>query len=92
MPSIHPALEWALGMDRAHPAVLPLMARYGGPTGLKAARRRHIHNVLAKKEPRIHAAQVERVVEVEDVRSFPTTGHLAAYAGRRSPADPAPRL
>lgn len=148
---VHPALERALGADLAHPAVLGLLARYGGPTGLKAAGRRRIDNVLRKKAPRMHAAladriwtalgeqtvivpgttaveailpqqaaalaglldqrtaiaaQVEKVlddhplaqvltsmpgvgvrtaarilVEIGDASSFPTAGHLAAYAG-----------
>jgi transposase len=150
--SIHPALEQALGTDLAHPAVLALLARYGGPTGLKAAGKKRIDNLLAKKAPgctpaalaeRIWtalgeqtvvvagttaaeailpaqaaalagsldqraaiAAEVEKVlddhplaqvltsmpgvgvrtaarilVEIGDVSSFPTAGHLAAYAG-----------
>jgi transposase len=149
--SIHPALERALGADLAHPAVLALLARYGGPTGLKAAGRKRIDNLLAKKAPRMHAALAERIwtalgeqtvvvagataveailpaqasalaglldqraaiaaevekvlddhplarvltsmpgvgvrtaarilVEVGDASSFPTAGHLAAYAG-----------
>ena len=149
--SIHPALERAIGADLAHPAVLALLARYGGPTGLKAAGKKRIDNLLAKKAPRMHAALAERIwtalgeqtvvvagtaaveailprqaaalaglldqraaiaadvekvlddhplvrvltsmpgvgvrtaarilVEIGDASSFPTAGHLAAYAG-----------
>lgn len=149
--SVHPALERALGENLAHPAVLGLLARYGGPTGLKAAGRRRIDTVLAKKAPRMHAALAEKIwtalgeqtvvvagtsaveailpkqatalaqmldqrtqiaadvekvlddhplarvltsmpgvgvrtaarilVEIGDASSFPTAGHLAAYAG-----------
>jgi transposase len=149
--SVHPALERALGEHLAHPAVLGLLARYGGPAGLRHAGRRRIDTVLAKRAPRMHAAladriwtalgeqtvvvagtaaveailpgqaaalaglldqrkaiaaEVERVlddnplaevltsmpgvgvrtaarilVEVGDASSFPTAGHLAAYAG-----------
>lgn len=149
--SVHPALERALGAKLAHPAVLGLLARYGGPTGLKKAGRARIDKALAKKAPRMHAtladkiwtalgeqtvvvagtsaveailprqaaalaglldqrtaiaAQVEKVlddhplaqvltsmpgvgvrtaarilVEIGDASSFPTAGHLAAYAG-----------
>lgn len=148
---VHPALERALGEHLAHPAVLGLLARYGGPAGLRHAGRRRIDTTLAKKAPRMHAAladriwtalgeqtvvvagtaaveailpgqaaalaglldqrrqiaaEVERVlddhplagvltsmpgvgvrtaarilVEVGDASSFPTAGHLAAYAG-----------
>lgn len=59
--SVHPALERALGENLAHPAVLGLLARYGGPTGLKAAGRKRIDTVLAKKAPRMHAALAERI-------------------------------
>ena len=52
---IHPALERALGTDLAHPAVLALLARYGGPTGLHKAGKTRIDTVLAKKAPRMHA-------------------------------------
>jgi transposase len=53
--SIHPALERALGEDITHPAVLGLLARYGGPTGLRKAGRARIDTVLKKRAPRIHA-------------------------------------
>lgn len=149
--SVHPGLERALGADLAHPAVLALLARYGGPTGLKAAGRKRIDTLLAKKAPRMHAALTDRIwtalgeqtvvvagttaveailpkqaaalaglldqrkaiaadvekvlddhplaqvltsmpgvgvrtaarilVEIGDASSFPTAGHLAAYAG-----------
>lgn len=59
--SVHPALERALGAELAHPAVLGLLARYGGPTGLKTAGRKRIDNLLAKKAPRMHAALAERI-------------------------------
>ena len=59
--SVHPALERALGADLAHPAVLALLARYGGTSGLKAAGRKRIDTVLAKKAPRMHAAVADRI-------------------------------
>ena len=59
--SVHPALERALGDNLAHPAVLGLLARYGGPTGLKAAGKKRIDTVLAKKAPRMHATLAERI-------------------------------
>lgn len=58
---VHPGLERALGGRLAHPAVLGVLARYGGPTGLKAAGKRRIDNVLAKKAPRMHAAVAEQI-------------------------------
>ncbi len=54
--SIHPALERALGAELAHPAVLALMSRYGGPSGLRKAGKARIDAVLKKKAPRLHTA------------------------------------
>jgi len=59
--SIHPALERALGAELAHPAILALMARYGGPSGLRKAGKARIDAVLKKKAPRLHAALTERI-------------------------------
>jgi len=148
---IHPALERALGENASHPGVLDVLSRFGGPTGLTAAGRTKVRNVLKKKAPRIGerltdqiwlalgeqtviipgtaaservlarladqliALQVQRdqvaseieealdahplsevlismpgvgvrtaariLVEIGDASTFPTAGHLAAYAG-----------
>jgi transposase len=59
--SIHPALERALGAELAHPAVLGLMARYGGPSGLRKAGKARIDAVLKRKAPRLHTALTERI-------------------------------
>ena len=59
--SIHPALERALGQDLTHPAVLGLLARYGGPTGLRTAGRARIDTVLKKRAPRIHTRLAEAI-------------------------------
>ena len=58
---IHPALERALGTDLAHPAVLALLARYGGPSGLHRAGKARIDAILAKKAPRMHAQLADRI-------------------------------
>ena len=58
--SVHPALKRALGPNLAHHAVLALLARCGGPTGLTTAGRKRIDTVPAKKAPRMHAALAER--------------------------------
>ena len=76
--SIHPALERALGTDLAHPAVLGLLARYGGPTGLKAAGKKRIDTVLAKKTPRMHAALTERIWTALGEQSVVVAGTGAA--------------
>lgn len=59
--SVHSALERALSADLAHPAVLGLLARNGGPSSLKTAGRTRIDTVLANKAPRRHAALTERI-------------------------------
>jgi len=148
---IHPALERAIGENASHPGVLDVLARFGGPTGMRVAGQVKIRNLLGKKAPRIGdrlAAQIwtalgeqtviipgtvasEKVltrlanqlitlqgqrtqvateiqealdahplssvltsmpgvgvrtaarilVEIGDASTFPTAGHLAAYAG-----------
>lgn len=50
---IHPALERAIGENASHPGVLDLLARFGGPTGLRAAGQVKIRNTLKKKAPRM---------------------------------------
>ena len=57
--SIHPALERALGDDLAHPAVLALLARYGGPTGLRSSRA-GTHRHRAGEEGPAHARPAGR--------------------------------
>lgn len=148
---VHPALERVLGPKVATGVVLELLARYGGPSGLRAAGRRRLLAVARAKAPRSGeqlvtdllaaleeqtvtvpgagaaekvlprlaealrvvldqrkaiAAEVEEILdahplaqvltsmpgvgvrtaarillEVGDASSFPTPGHLAAYAG-----------
>jgi transposase len=58
---IHPGLERALGADITHPAVLGLLAKYGGPSGLQAAGRTRIDNQLKKRAPRIHTRLADAV-------------------------------
>lgn len=58
---IHPALERALGADLTHPAVLGLLAKYGGPSGLSAAGRKRIDTRLAKRAPRVHTRLADAI-------------------------------
>lgn len=60
---IHPALERALGSDLHHRAVLELLARFGGPTGLRKAQRRQLIAATKPRAPREHAAIVDAVIE-----------------------------
>lgn len=59
MTQIHPALERALGKRLHHPAVLELLRRFGGPTGLRAAGPRRLIAVTKPRAPRVHATIVD---------------------------------
>jgi transposase len=74
---IHPALERALGADLAHPAVLGLLARYGGPAGLRRAGKARIDTVLAKKAPRMHARLTDRIWTALGEQSVVVAGSAA---------------
>jgi transposase len=50
---IHPTLERAIGENASHPGVLDLLARFGGPTGLRAAGQVKIRNTVKKNAPRM---------------------------------------
>ncbi len=55
---IHPALERAIGGNISHPAVLALLAKFGGPTGLAAAGRRRLSPPpKAASAPHAHPAR-----------------------------------
>ena len=58
--------------------MLGLLARYGGPTGLKAAGKKRIDTVLAKKTPRMHAALTERIWTALGEQSVVVAGTGAA--------------
>lgn len=58
---IHPGLERALGPDITHPAVLALIAKYAGPSGLRKAGRARIDTQLKKRAPRIHTRLTEAI-------------------------------
>lgn len=58
---IHPALERALGSDLHHRAVLELLARFGGPTGLAKAQRRQLIAATKPRAPRKHLQIVKAV-------------------------------
>ena len=75
---IHPALEHALGPRLAHPAVLELLSRFGGPTGLSAAGRRQLLAVARPRAPRAHAAIVEAIMTALDAQTVTVPGTKAA--------------
>ncbi|SDN04208.1 IS110 family RNA-guided transposase [Allokutzneria albata] len=50
---IHPALERAIGARIAHPAVLEILSRCGGPAGIRAAGRRKLVSIATAHAPRM---------------------------------------
>ncbi|QOK22565.1 IS110 family transposase [Janibacter indicus] len=75
---IHPALERAIGGKLHHKAVLELLHRYGGPTGLRTAGKKRIANVVRPRAPRSHHAIVEAVMAALDEQSVTVPGTRAA--------------
>jgi transposase len=56
---VNPAVERVLGPKVQHPAVLELLARFGGPNGLRTAGRRRLLAVAKPRAPRSH----ERLID-----------------------------
>lgn len=75
---IHPALERALGPRLAHPAVLELLSRFGGPTGLRAAGRRQLLAVARPRAPRVHVAIVDAIMTALNAQTVTVPGTKAA--------------
>ncbi|GAB7007527.1 IS110 family transposase [Nocardioides sp. AN3] len=75
---IHPALERVLGPDLQHRAVLELLARFGGPTGLRKAQRRQLIAATKPRAPRKHVAIVEGVLAALPQQSVTVPGTAAA--------------
>jgi transposase len=53
---IHPALERVLGPKIQHPAVLELLTRFGGPTGLTNATRRELVTATKTRAPKTRSS------------------------------------
>jgi transposase len=75
---IHPALERVLGPRVQHPAVLELLAQFGGPDGLRAAGRRRLLTVARKHAPRMGEQLVTDVLAALDRQSVVVPGTRAA--------------
>jgi transposase len=75
---IHPALERVLGPKTAHPAVLELLSRCGGPAGLAVAGRRKLTTIAVKHAPRMGEALVAAILAALDEQSVVVPGTAAA--------------
>ncbi len=73
---VHPALERALGPHVRQKAGLALLARFGGPDGMRSAGRRRLVSTASKASARAGAALAERVWEAlgEQTVTVPGTG------------------
>lgn len=75
---IHPALERAIGPRITHPAVLQILSRCGGPTGIRAAGRRKLTTIATKHAPRMGAKLVDDILTALDEQSVVVPGTTAA--------------
>lgn len=75
---IHPALERAIGSNIAHPAVLALLAKFGGPAGLTTAGKRRLTTTAKALAPRMHERLVEAIVKALTEQTVTVPGTRAA--------------
>lgn len=75
---VNPALERALGPRVQHPAVLELLARFGGPTGLRAAGKRRLLTVAKPRAPRSYQRLVDDILSALTQQTVTVPGTRAA--------------
>lgn len=76
--SIHPALERVLGPRIAHPAVLEILSRCGGPTGIREAGTRKTTTIATKHAPRMDTRLVADVRAALETQTVIVPGTTAA--------------
>ncbi|ACZ87542.1 IS110 family transposase [Streptosporangium roseum] len=76
--TIHPALERALGPRLHHPAALELLARFGGPNGLRDAGREQLLTVARPLAPRMAGRMVDDVWAALEAQTVLVPGTSAA--------------
>ena len=75
---IHPSLEKSLGTNVYHRAVLGLLVKAGGPSGLRKMGRARMDRELAKHAPRIHGRLTEQIWDGLDAQTVVVPGTAAA--------------
>ncbi|MBF6439552.1 IS110 family transposase [Nocardia cyriacigeorgica] len=75
---VHPALERVLGPRIAHPTVLEILSRCGGPEGIRAAGRRKLTAIATKHAPRMGARLVDEILAALPTQSVTVPGTKAA--------------
>jgi transposase len=76
--TIHPALERVLGPKITHPAVLEILSRHGGPTGIRQADHRTLTSIATTHAPRMAAQLVADILTALDQQSVLVPGTTAA--------------
>ncbi|RKT51654.1 IS110 family transposase [Saccharothrix australiensis] len=75
---VHPALERAIGPRITHPAVLEILSRCGGPTGIAKAGRRKLTAIATAHAPRIGEELVATILAALDEQTVTVPGTTAA--------------
>jgi transposase len=75
---VHPALERAIGPRISHPAVLEILSRCGGPTGIRAAGRRKLTAIATAHAPRVGDKLVTAILAALDEQTVVVPGTTAA--------------
>ncbi|EWM12556.1 IS110 family transposase [Kutzneria sp. 744] len=75
---IHPALERAIGPRISHPAVLEILSRCGGPTGIRAAGRRRLAAIATAHAPRMGDKLVTAIMTALNEQTVTVPGTTAA--------------
>jgi transposase len=75
---VHPALERAIGPRISHPAVLEILSRCGGPTGIRAAGRRKLTAIATAHAPRMGDKLVAAIWAALDEQTVTVPGTAAA--------------
>ncbi|MEV6871421.1 IS110 family transposase [Amycolatopsis sp. NPDC051128] len=75
---IHPALERAIGPKIAHPAVLEILSRCGGPAGIAKAGRRKLTAIAKVHAPRMGERLVEAIMTALAEQTVTVPGTAAA--------------
>jgi transposase len=76
--TIHPALERALGPRLHHPAALELLARFGGPNGLRDAGREQLLTIAQPLAPRMAGRMVDDVLAALEAQTVVVPATSAA--------------
>ncbi|MEU4521761.1 IS110 family transposase [Amycolatopsis sp. NPDC024027] len=75
---IHPALEHAIGPRISHPAVLEILSRCGGPSGIAKAGRRKLTAIAKVHAPRMGERLVEAIMTALGEQTVTVPGTAAA--------------